>query len=70
MVIRKKERKRSGPDCERLRRDTEVIIHQRSTREPIPFVSQLSVREGVSTLEILRGDENNSEEHKQHSKSK
>ncbi len=69
MVVRNTERQRPKPDYERLRRDTEVIVHQRTTREPLPFVSQLAIRDGTSALEILRGVEDDSEEHDQHRKS-
>jgi len=63
MAVRNTERQHSGPDYEQLLRDTEVIVHRRSTREPIPFVSRLSIREGASALEILRGDEGDAAEH-------
>ncbi len=63
MVRRSKKREYRSPNREQLRRDKDVIVHHRSTREPVPFVSLFSVREGVSTLEILRGGEKDSERH-------
>lgn len=61
MVVKNKKRREIGPDRERLRRDKDVIVRQRATAAPAPFVSELSVREGVSTLEILKGDEKDTE---------
>jgi hypothetical protein len=61
MVVKGKKRQDTNPNREHLRHDRDVIIHRRLTSNPAPFVSKFSVREGVSTLEILRGGEKGSE---------
>jgi len=61
MVGRSKKREDVSPNHEKLRRDKDVIVHRRSTHEP--YVSKFSVRTGVSTLEILRGNEKEWEGH-------
>ena len=63
---RSKKREDTGPNREQLRPDKDVIVHRRSTHEP--FVSKFSVREGVSTLAILRGSEEESKGHRQNEK--
>lgn len=61
MDAKGKKREVKGPSHQALRRDKDVIVHQRSPRTPAPFVSQFSVRQGVNTLEIFRGSDKISE---------
>ena len=62
MVGRSKKREDVSTNRDRVRQDKDVIVHRRQTSEP--FVSEFSVRKGVSTLEILRGNRESGEGHK------
>lgn len=57
MVGRSKKREDTSPNREQLRRDKDVKIHRRATPEPQRFVPELSLRHGVTLLDVLRGED-------------
>lgn len=47
----------NAPERSQLLTDIGVIVHRRTTDKPVPFVTKLAVKPGVSILDLLHGDD-------------